>query len=69
MRLGMGRFGRLVVGWFAETIIHGRRIHSHAVLSRIADGLGIPGGYLGLTCCPCPHTTQHVLTSSVAESP
>jgi transcriptional regulator with XRE-family HTH domain len=39
-----------------SAIVHGRRVHSLAVLARIAEGLGIPGGYLGLTCCPCPHT-------------
>jgi len=31
-----------------SAIIHGRRIMAYDVLSRIADGLNIPRGYLGL---------------------
>jgi hypothetical protein len=31
-----------------SAIIHGRRIMAYEVLSRIADGLDIPRGYLGL---------------------
>ena len=36
----------------------GRKVIAVAVLARIAVGLGIPPGYLGLACCPCPHTTR-----------
>src|SRR5215468_3793591 len=32
-----------------SAIIHGRRVMAYAVLSRIADGLGIPRGYMGLS--------------------
>src|SRR5215470_3962541 len=32
-----------------SAIIHGRRVMAYDVLSRIADGLGIPRGYLGLS--------------------
>jgi transcriptional regulator with XRE-family HTH domain len=31
-----------------SAIIHGRKVMAYEVLSRIADGLGIPRGYLGL---------------------
>ncbi len=31
-----------------SAVIHGRRIMAYDVLSRIADGLNIPRGYLGL---------------------
>ena len=37
-----------------SAILHGRRVISYAVLARIADGLGIPRGYLGLSWCGCP---------------
>jgi predicted XRE-type DNA-binding protein len=37
-----------------SAILHGRRVISYQVLSRIADGLGIPRGYLGLSWCACP---------------
>jgi Helix-turn-helix len=36
-----------------SAIIHGRRVISYQVLSRIAEGLGIPRGYLGLSWCAC----------------
>jgi transcriptional regulator with XRE-family HTH domain len=36
-----------------SAIIHGRRVISYQVLSRIADGLGISRGYLGLSWCAC----------------
>src|SRR5215468_2318218 len=32
-----------------SAIIHGRRVQAYDVLSRIADGLGIPRGYIGLS--------------------
>src|SRR5262249_61585663 len=32
-----------------STIIHGRRVTAYHVLSRIADGLGVPRGYMGLS--------------------
>lgn len=36
-------------------IINGRRVHAYSVLSRIADGLGIPRGYMGLAAsAPLP---------------
>ena len=38
-----------------SAILHGRRVISYAVLARIADGLGIPRGYLGLSWCGCPN--------------
>lgn len=34
-------------------ITRGRRVRSYAVLARIATGLGIPPGYLGLAWCDC----------------
>ena len=37
-------------------IMHGRTVVAVVVLARIAKGLGIPGRYLGLACCACPHT-------------
>jgi hypothetical protein len=40
-----------------SAIVNGRKVIAVAVLARIAVGLGIPPGYLGLACCPCPHTT------------
>jgi hypothetical protein len=36
-----------------SAVLHGRRVVSYQVLSRIADGLGIPRGYLGLSWCTC----------------
>ncbi len=33
-----------------------RSVRSFELLSRIAGGLRTPPGYLGLACCPCPHT-------------
>jgi transcriptional regulator with XRE-family HTH domain len=36
-----------------SAIIHGRQVMAYEVLSRIADGLGIPRGYLGLAWCTC----------------
>jgi hypothetical protein len=38
-----------------SSIIHGRKVMAYDVLARIADGLGIPRGYLGLSWCTC-HT-------------
>lgn len=39
-------------------IINGRRVHLYDVLARIADGLGIPRGYMGLAAsAPPPVTT------------
>lgn len=32
-----------------------RPVTDIAVLRRIVAGLGIPPGYVGLACCPCPH--------------
>ena len=40
-----------------SAILSGRHVIAHTVLARIAHGLGIPPGYLGLACCPCPHAT------------
>ena len=34
-----------------SAIIHGRKVTTYGVLLRIADGLGIPRGYLGLASC------------------
>jgi len=31
-----------------SAVIHGRKVMAYDVLSRIADGLGIPRGYMGL---------------------
>ncbi len=31
-----------------SAVIHGRRVMAYDVLSRVADGLGIPRGYMGL---------------------
>ncbi len=31
-----------------SAVIHGRQVMAYDVLSRVADGLGIPRGYLGL---------------------
>jgi hypothetical protein len=39
-----------------SAIIHGRKVMAYDLLVRISGGLGIPGGYLGLACCECPHT-------------
>jgi transcriptional regulator with XRE-family HTH domain len=39
-----------------STVLNGRKILFFAVLVRVASGLGIPPGYVGLACCPCPHT-------------
>jgi hypothetical protein len=36
-----------------SAISRGRRVRSYAVLSRIATGLGIPPGFLGLAWCDC----------------
>jgi transcriptional regulator with XRE-family HTH domain len=36
-----------------SAILHGRRVISYSVIARIADGLGIPRGYLGLSWCDC----------------
>jgi Helix-turn-helix domain len=36
-----------------SAILHGRRVISYRVIARIADGLGIPRGYLGLSRCTC----------------
>src|SRR5262249_61890849 len=32
-----------------SAIIHGRKVQAYDVLSRVADGLGIPRGYMGLS--------------------
>lgn len=37
-----------------SAVVHGRRITGYATLSRIADGLAIPRGRLGLSWCCCP---------------
>lgn len=40
----------------SEILHHGRQIKNYHVLSRIAAGLGIPRGYLGLSWCTCPRS-------------
>lgn len=35
-----------------SSIIHGRKVLTYDVLSRIAHGLMIPRGYMGLSWCP-----------------
>lgn len=35
-----------------SAIIHGRQVMAYDVLSRIADGLGVPRGYMGLASTP-----------------
>jgi hypothetical protein len=40
--------------YISETI-NGRSVLGFALLHRITHGLGIPPGYVGLACCPCPH--------------
>ena len=51
------------IGWLTgqsqpqvSATMAGRQIISYAVILRIANGLGIPPAYVGLACCPCPHT-------------
>lgn len=41
-----------------SSILKGRQVISYRVLSRIADGLGIPRGYLGLSWCACLAGTE-----------
>ncbi|MBI3685780.1 MAG: helix-turn-helix transcriptional regulator [Actinobacteria bacterium] len=38
-----------------SAIVNGRRVISRAVLARIANGLGIPPGLLGVAWCTHPH--------------
>jgi hypothetical protein len=33
----------------------GQRIEKFSLVVSVAAGLGIPGGYVGLACCPCAH--------------
>lgn len=39
-----------------SAVLHGRKILTYATLNRVAEGLGIPRGYLGLSWCErdCP---------------
>jgi transcriptional regulator with XRE-family HTH domain len=46
-----------------SSIIHGRKVMAYDVLARIADGLGIPRGYLGLSWCTC-HASAAVPTQT-----
>jgi transcriptional regulator with XRE-family HTH domain len=32
-----------------------RRVLSYTIISRIADGLGVPAGYVGVAWCECHH--------------
>src|SRR6266540_1762191 len=41
------------------SVIHGRRISSYRVIARIANGLGIPHGHLGISRCTCPPVCPH----------
>lgn len=52
-----GRIGQLTGMSQPEisAVVHGRRIVTYRTLARIADGLGIPRGLLGLSWCDCPH--------------
>jgi hypothetical protein len=47
-------------------VIHGRRVVAYDVLVRIADGLGIPRGYLGLAHCG---PTKAAFADAAAERP
>ncbi len=50
-----------------SAIMNGRNVVAVVVLARIADGLGIPPGYLGLACCPCPHSPTRRMPSAIAD--
>jgi len=50
-----------------SAIMSSRRVLVFGVLARIADGLGIPPGYLGLACCPCRHTMPEGTSQGVAN--
>ena len=41
-----------------SAIIHGRRVMAYDVLSKIADGLGVPRGYMGLADTETPAAAE-----------
>ncbi|MGH3728346.1 MAG: helix-turn-helix domain-containing protein [Micromonosporaceae bacterium] len=45
-------------------ILSGRRVISYDLLARIADGLGVPRGYLGLAY---DHTSELLLSAGLTE--
>jgi transcriptional regulator with XRE-family HTH domain len=51
-----------------SAILHGRRVMAYDVLSRIADGLGIPRGYMGLAYTAAA-TPAAITNRTATESP
>lgn len=69
---GQSRIGMLTGQSQPEVsaIINGRKVIAVWLLARIAEGLGIPPGYLGLACCPCEHTAPvPALAASITAAP
>jgi antitoxin component HigA of HigAB toxin-antitoxin module len=52
-----------------SAIIHGRRVMAYDVLSRIADGLGIPRGYMGLSYAVEPGQGSPASTAPAVAGP
>jgi transcriptional regulator with XRE-family HTH domain len=51
-----------------SSITKGRQVQAVAVLERVADGLGIPRGYLGLAFCTgCSATAQQLIENAEPE--
>jgi transcriptional regulator with XRE-family HTH domain len=51
-----------------SAIMYGRRVMAYDVMARIAGGLGIPAGYLGLSWCTCPYSTVLPNETAAVES-
>src|SRR5262249_3686829 len=52
-----------------SAVIHGRQVRAYDVLSRIADGLGIPRGYMGLAYTEEPGQGRPASTAPMGAGP